>query len=236
MRDLLSKSKKGDKISCRIKNPRFAGIFYEIESRGAEIFPPLLAQSLSMSKVHQALHYKDHMVPNTRVLFRTFNLQHVLRRYAKENVLNVVVKQDRESMGMGIHPCFSLNEFALTVIHRVKPPLVAQPMLEDFREFRLLICGDTIVAKEKVNSDRIFWNNRIFGGVTHFVAPSQRIVDFGKEMMKIGKFPWAYVDLFVVNDEVFLSEINLSGSNAGLKEYNLNRLKRQIFQEWRTTK
>lgn len=236
IRELMSKSKKGDKISCKISNPRLIGIFYEIESRGSDIFPPLLSQSLSISKVHQALHYADYMVPNTQVLFRRFYVQHLLKRYAEQNILKLVIKQDRASMGMGIYPCWSLNELALAVIHEVKPPLVVQPMLEGFREIRLLVFGDTIVAKEKINSDNIFWNNRIFGGHTKFVTPSKQMVAFGEEMMRIGKFPWAYIDLFVTDDHIFLSEINLSGSNAGMKEYNLNDLKRKMFEKWLATK
>jgi ribosomal protein S6--L-glutamate ligase len=228
----LSKSKKGDKISCRIENPGFIGIFYEIESRGTDIFPPLLSQSLSMSKVHQALHYKDYMVPDTQVVFRKFHVQNVLKSYAEKNILKAVIKQEHASMGMGTHPCWSLNEIALTVIHVAKPPVVVQPMLEDFKEFRLLIFGDTIIAKEKINSDKIFWNNRIFGGITKFVSPSKKIVEFGKEMMRIGEFPWAYIDLLSADDDLFLSEINLSGSNAGMKEYNLNSLKRKMIEEW----
>lgn len=236
IRELLSKSKNGDRISCKIRNPKFIGIFYEIESRGTDIFPPLLCQSLSISKVHQALHYVDYMVPNTQVLFRRFHIQNVLRKYAEKNIVKAVVKEDCASMGMGVHPCWSLNELAGTIIHVIKPPIVVQPMLESFREFRLVILGDTIVAKEKINSDEIFWNNRIFGGVTKVITPSKQIVEFGKEMMHIGKFPWAYIDLFVTDDDIFLSEINLSGSNAGLKEYNLNNLKRKMIEKWLATK
>ena len=234
--ELLSKSKIGDRISCRIKNPRFIGIFYEIESRGTEIFPSLLSQSLSMSKVHQALHYVDYMVPNTEVLFRRFHTQNVLRKYAEKNILKAVIKEDRSSMGMGAHPCRSLNELAWMIIHMVKPPIVVQPTLENFREFRLVILGDIIVAKEKINSDEVFWNNRIFGGVTKFITPSKQIVGFAKEMMHIGKFPWAYIDLFVTDDDIFLSEISLSGSNAGLKKYNLNKLKRKMIEKWLANK
>jgi hypothetical protein len=105
-------------------------------------------------------------------------------------------------------------------------------MLENFREFRLLIFGDTVVAKEKMNSDKIFWKNRIYGGVTKRIAPSQQVVAFGQEMMRLGKFPWAYMDLLATDDDVFLSEINLSGSNAGLKEFNLNRLKKEMAEAW----
>jgi hypothetical protein len=232
MKELLSKCKKGDKVSCTISDPRFLGIFHEIESRGVLLFPNLAAQSLSLSKVHQALHYVDHMVPNTEVLFRKFHLQRALRKYAEEDILKSVVKEDRGSMGLGNHPCWSLNELAWTITHVAKPPVVVQPMLEDFREFRLLIFGKTIVAKEKINSDKIFWKNRIYGGVTKRITPSQEVIAFGKEMMKLGKFPWAYMDLLVTNDNIFLSEINLSGSNAGLKEYNLNRLKKEMAEAW----
>jgi hypothetical protein len=232
MKGLLSKCQKGDKVSCAISHPRFMGIFHEVESRGAALFPPLLAQSLSLSKVHQALHYGDHMVPNTEVLFRRFHLQRVLRKYAEQNILRSVVKEDRGSMGLGNHPCWSLNELARTITHVAKPPIVIQPMLEDFREFRLLIFGDTVVAKEKINSDEIFWKNRIFGGVTKRITPSKQVVQFGTKMMKLGKFPWAYMDLLVTEADVFLSEINLSGSNAGVKEYNLNKLKREMTEEW----
>jgi len=235
IRGLLSKSKKGDKVSCRIENPRFIGIFYGMESRGIDIFPPLLSQSLSLSKVHQALHYRDYMVPDTQVVFRKFHVQHVLKSFAENNILKAVIKQEHASMGMGTHPCWSLNELALTVIHIAKPPVVVQPMLENFREYRLLIFGDTIIAKEKINSDKIFWNNRIFGGVTKVVSPDKQIVEFGKEVMRIGAFPWAYIDLLVTDDNCFLSEINLSGSNAGLKEYNLNQLKRKMIDEWLET-
>ena len=151
MRELLSKCKKGDKVSCTISHPGFIGIFHEIESRGALLFPPLIAQSLSLSKIHQALLYVDHMVPDTEVVFKKFHLQRVLRKYAKENILKSVVKEDRGSMGLGNHPCWSLNELARTITHVTKPPAVVQPMLENFREFRLLIFGETIVAKEKIN-------------------------------------------------------------------------------------
>jgi hypothetical protein len=232
MRDLLSKCKKGDKVSCTINDPRFLGIFHEIESRGALLFPPLIAQSLSLSKVHQALHYADHTVPNTEVLFRKFHLQKVLRKYAKENILKSVVKEDRGSMGLGNHPCWSLNELARTMTHVVKPPAVVQPLLENFREFRLLMFRETIVAKEKTNSDKIFWKNKIYGGVTKRITPNNQMVAFGREMMKLGKFPWAYMDLLVIADSIFLSEINLSGSNAGLKEYNLNGLKKKMTEKW----
>jgi hypothetical protein len=232
IRELLSKCKKGDKVSCTISDPRFIGIFHEVESRGALLFPNLVAQSLSLSKVHQALHYVDHMVPNTEVLFRKFHLQRVLRKYAEKNILKSVVKEDRGSMGLGNHPCWSLNELARTITQVAKPPVVVQPMIEDFREFRLLIFGDTIVAKEKTNSDKIFWKNRIYGGVTKRITPSREVIAFGKEMMKLGKFPWAYMDLLVTNGNHFLSEINLSGSNAGLKEYNLNRMKKEMTGEW----
>ena len=232
IRELLSKSKKGDRISCRIRNPRFMGIFHEIESRGTHIFPPLLSQSLSMSKVHQALHYADYMVPNTQVLFRRFHVQNVLRKYAEEDILKAVVKEDWASMGMGVHPCLSLNELARTIIHVIKPPIVVQPMIENFREFRLVILGDIVLAKEKINSDQVFWNNRIFGGVTKLITPSEEIVEFGREMMLIGKFPWAYIDLHITDGGVFLSEINLYGSNSGLKEYRLNSLKRKMIEKW----
>ena len=90
----------------------------------------------------------------------------------------------------------------------------------------------TVVAKEKTNSDKIFWKNRIYGGVTKRISASQEVVAFGQEMMKLGKFPWAYMDLLITDDDIFLSEINLSGSNAGLKEYNLNRLKKEIAEAW----
>lgn len=232
IRELLAKCKKGDKVSCTVSHPGFLGIFHEIESRGALLFPPLIAQSLSLSKIHQALLYVDHMVPDTEVVFKKFHLQRVLRKYAKENILKSVVKEDRGSMGLGNHPCWSLNELARTITHVTKPPAVVQPMLENFREFRLLIFGETIVAKEKINSDKIFWKNRIYGGITKRITPSKQMVAFGKEMMKLGKFPWAYIDLLVANDDIFLSEVTLSGSNAGLKEYNLNRLKRNMTEEW----
>jgi hypothetical protein len=50
--------------------------------------------------------------------------------------------------------------------------------------------------------------------------------------MQIGKFPWAYMDLFVTDDDIFLAEISLSGSNAGLKKYKLNKLKREMIEKW----
>jgi hypothetical protein len=142
-----------------------------------------------MSKVHQALHYVDYMIPNTQVLFRGFHTQNVLREYAEKSILKAVIKEDRTSMGMGVHPCGSLNELAWIIIHMIKPPIVVQPTLENFREFRLVLLGDIIIAKEKINSDEVFWNNRIFGGVTKFITPGKHIVELAKEMMHIGKFP-----------------------------------------------
>ena len=230
--ELLSKSKKGDKISCMITDPRCMGMFYELESRGADIFPPLLSQSLSLSKVHQALHFMDYMIPSTQVLFRTSNIHKLLRRYGERSIVKTVVKEDRGSMGMGGHPCWSLNELAWAIVHVTPFPVVVQPMLDDFREFRLVVMGETVVAKEKIGSDGLFWNNRIFGGVTKLIDPTKEMVEFGKEVMRIGKFPWAYIDLFVTDADTFVSEINLSGSNAGMKDYKLNTLKREMIERW----
>ncbi|MGD9022929.1 MAG: hypothetical protein PVJ62_04030 [Deltaproteobacteria bacterium] len=185
-----------------------------------------------MSKAHQALHYRDHMVPNTRVVFTRSKAHTVLSEYAEKEITKSVVKEDRGAMGLGDYPCWSLNELARTIMHTAKPPVVIQPVLEDFKEIRLVILEDTIVAKEKSNSDKIFWKNRIFGGVTKIMTPGQEAVEFGKEMMKIGRFPWAYMDLFIAGGAIFLSEINLSGSNSGLKAYGLNKLKRKMIEKW----
>ena len=236
IRGLLSKSKKGAKVSCRIGNPRFLGIFHEIESRGTDIFPPLLCQSLSLSKVHQALHYVDHMIPDTQVVFRKSHIQHILKNYGEKKILKTVVKEDRSAIGVGDHPCWSLNELARTMIYLAKPPVVVQPMLEAHREIRLLMFGDTIVAKEKTNDGNVFWRNRFFGGVAEIITPDENVVEFGKEMMQMGRFPWGYMDLFVTGDDIYLSEINLSGSNAGLKEYKLNKMKNRITIAWLSNK
>ena len=232
IREAMSKAGKGDKISCNIRDGRLLSIFHEMESRGAAVFPPLLSQSLSMSKVHQALHYADYMIPHTEVLFKRTNVRKILRTYDENNISKTVVKEDHESMGLGDYPCWSLNQLAQTIASAVKPPVVVQPMLEDFREFRLVICGEVIVAKEKVNSANIFWKNRMFGGTTKMIDPSEEIVEFGKKMAGYGRFPWAYMDLLVTEDDVFLSEINLSGSNMGLREYRLNKLKRDMTEDW----
>jgi ribosomal protein S6--L-glutamate ligase len=207
-------------------------MFYGLESRGTDIFPPLLSQSLSLSKVHQALHFMDYMIPDTQVLFRTSSIEKLLRKYEERNIVKTVVKEDRGSMGMGNHPCWSLNELAWMIVHVTPLPVVVQPMLEDFREYRLVIMGDTMVAKEKIGSHSVFWNNRIFGGITKRIEPTKELAVFAKEMMQIGKFPWAYLDLFVTGADTFLSEINLSGSNAGMKEYQLNTLKRKMIEGW----
>ncbi|MBW1896534.1 MAG: hypothetical protein JRI47_05710 [Deltaproteobacteria bacterium] len=236
IKELLSKSKEGDKVSCRIGDPRFIGIFHEIESRGTDIFPPLLCQNLSLSKIHQALHYVDYMIPNTQVVFRKSHIQNILRDCAEKNILKTVVKEDRSAIGMGDHPCWSLNELARTMIHLAKPPVVVQPMLEEYREIRLLIFRDTVVAKEKTNDANVFWRNRFFGGVAEIIMPDKDVVEFGKEMMDMGKFPWVYMDLFVTGDGIYLSEINLSGSNAGLKEYKLNKMKNRITRAWLSNK
>ncbi|MDY6954640.1 MAG: hypothetical protein SWE60_24315 [Thermodesulfobacteriota bacterium] len=146
--------------------------------------------------------------------------------------MKTVVKEDRGAMGMGAHPCWSLNELAWVIVHVTPLPVVVQPMLDDFREFRLVVMEETIVAKEKMASDGMFWNNKIFGGHTTLIDPTKEMVAFGKEMMGMGRFPWAYVDVFVTDHDMFLSEINLSGSNAGMKEFRLNRLKRKMIERW----
>ena len=230
--ELMSKSRKGSRVSCRIEDSRFLGILYELEARGVQIFPPLLCQSLSISKVHQALCFTRYMVPNTRVLFRSSHLQTILREYDERKVQKAVIKEDRASLGMGVHPCESLTDLAYKAIHVASLPVVIQPMLEKFKEFRLVIVEDTIVGMEKKGANGIFWNNRFMGGATKFITPSSQIIEFGEEMMRLGNFPWAYIDLLVAEDKMYLSEINLSGSNRELKGYNLNNLKRQMVERW----
>jgi glutathione synthase/RimK-type ligase-like ATP-grasp enzyme len=176
------------------------------------------------------------MVPNTRVLFRSSHLQKILSKYAEKKVQKAVIKEDRASLGTGVHPCESLTELAYKAIHVTSRPVVIQPMLEKFREFRLVIVEDTIVGMEKTRANGVFWNNKFLGGATKFITPSSQIIEFGEEMMRMGKFPWAYIDLFVADDKMYLSEINLSGSNRELKGYNLNNLKRQMVERWQKNK
>nr|WP_320050310.1 hypothetical protein [uncultured Desulfuromonas sp.] len=202
------------------------------ERQGGVLVPSAFCQFSCRSKVNQAKLFRDHMIPHTRVISCRQDLLAAVIAYGELGISKVVTKEDRGSGGARIHLWNDME--LLYALKPCKEPFVLQPFLEHYSDIRVVVVGDYIEAYGRENLQN-FRNNLGCGGASRAFPLTQQHIDFCREVMTLGDYPFAHLDLFVVSngedEKIYLSEIALGGGLKGakisLKE--CNRLKCEII-------
>ncbi|WP_045212080.1 ATP-grasp domain-containing protein [Desulfonatronovibrio magnus] len=202
----------------------------DLINRGVIVYPSLLSQFLSRSKVFQAQVLSSFMLPNTFVAYRSKDIMRKLPDYPPD--LPVVCKRDRKHLGLGLSKWSSLEHLqSLAAMEMLPFPFVVQPFLENARDIRVLIIEDYSEAYEKINPNS-FRKNLAQGGTAIRISMPDCLQEFCHKIMLRGEFPYAIMDVLMDrNEKFYLSEISLTGgltgSRLGQEEF-VNRKKKML--------
>jgi ribosomal protein S6--L-glutamate ligase len=156
------------------------------------------------------------MAPGSFVAYGLPDLAAHLMEFQTRGLESVVAKRDKAHLGLGVSLWPSLEAlYSLASLRDLSYPLVVQPFLPQARDFRVVALGDYLEAYERVNPHS-FRKNLFQGGSSRSADLSPRVADFCRRVMARGKFPYAILDLLItIEDEIYLSEINLQGGLKG---------------------
>jgi ribosomal protein S6--L-glutamate ligase len=188
----------------------------DLAERGVLFFPPFLSQLLNRSKAAQAEVLADFMVPGSFVAYALSDLAGRLPEFPAAAA--VVAKRDRAHLGLGVSLWPSLETlYSLAGLQGLTYPLVVQPFLAGARDLRVIMLGDYAEAYERVNP-HTFRKNLFQGGASRPFPTSPELLDFCRQAMARGKFPYAILDLLVDPDgRPYLSEISFKGGLTGAR-------------------
>lgn len=188
----------------------------DLAERGVVVFPPILSQLLSRSKVAQAEVLGEYMIPGSFVAYNLADLAAHLPKFPSGQ--GVVAKRDRAHLGLGISYWPSLEVlYNLAGLQGLKYPLVIQPFLDGARDLRAVVLGDYLEAYERIN-DHSFRKNLFQGGSSRPAVLTQEQWSFCQEVMARGKFPYAILDLLLDSqDRLYLSEVTFKGGLTGAR-------------------
>ncbi len=210
----------GDIICCRIRlKPGEEHVLLDLSRKKVHAIPSLNAQLCSRSKTYQTRLFSAYMYPETRVIYTRHDLMAAISRYGQNGIGKVVLKQEGKNGGIGIFLFNHIEEiYSSSFSSPLQYPFVVQPFVERYRDIRVIILSDYVEAYER-ESLGSFRHNLHCGGVSKQHNLSNAQLDFCKDIMSKGEFPYAHIDLVLVEDHCYLAEINLRG---GLKGASIN--------------
>jgi len=196
-------------------------LMIDLIERGILCVPSPLSQIISGSKVVQALFLNKWMIPHTRAILRRRDLIDAVSWYNRHKIGLVVTKEDRMHCGFGIRKWDSIETlYSFMSMADTSYPFILQPLIENFKDIRVIVAGDYIESYTRYNPDN-FRMNMAAGGSSSPFALDEDKKKFCTAVMERGKFPFAHIDIMVMGDNnCYLSEIALSG---GLKGARINR-------------
>jgi len=193
-------------------------LLLDLVERGIILFPSALSQHLCRSKTFQAHLFSGQMLPLTMSIHDQHDMLKTVNLYQQNGINRVVTKLDRKNAGMGIHLWRDVEDvFTHAALGSLPFPFVIQPFAENSRDIRVIILGDYIESYARHNPNN-FRNNLHCGGQSNPCELSGEQLDLCRQAMSRGKFPYAHIDLMIVESgETFLAEINLRGGIKGAK-------------------
>ena len=191
-------------------------LLLDLVARGVHLFPGASAQLCSRSKVYQAAIMGGFMVEGTLPVYSMQDMLGVVTEYGRARVGEVICKLDRANGGLGILRFSSIEDvFNQAALGSLVFPFVVQPFVEECRDLRVVVLGETVEAYRRHNPDN-FRHNLHCGGTSLPWDLSGEQLDFCHQVMRRANFPYAHVDLLVFPDGTYrLSEINLRGGLRG---------------------
>ena len=208
---------------------RKSNLLIDLLERGIVCLPSALSQTLSTSKTTQAIVFQKYMLPHTLVIQRRHDLVQAINTYNRNDVGPVVTKDNHLHCGHGVRRWDHI-EMLYSIVTRNKEayPFVLQPLMEDFFvDIRVIWVADFLEAYSRQNPYN-FRNNISAGGSSRPYELDTEQLDLCREVVKRGRFPFAHIDLMVLEDgKSYVSEIALDGGIKGarISREELNRLK-----------
>ena len=193
-------------------------VLIDLLERGIHCLPSALSQILNRSKAAQAYLLKNWMLPQTLVISRRSDLIRAVNQYNKIGIGQVISKQDHMHCGHGVRKWSNIEILYSTVaLSEASYPFVLQPYVEDFTDIRIIIIGDYVESYVRHNPYN-FRVNISSGGTSRAYRLDAGKEQFCRTIMERGKFPFAHLDLLVLNNgDYFLSEIALNGGIKGAR-------------------
>ncbi len=209
-------------------------VLIDLLERGVTCLPSPLSQNLNRSKIAQALIFKDWMAPHTSVITRRMDLIDTINQYNKHGITAVVTKEDHLHCGHGIRRWQNIETlYSFMALSESSYPFLVQPFLDDLTDVRVIIAGEYTEAYVRYNPDN-FRMNISSGGKSYPYDLNKEQVDFCLMAMERGKFPYAHLDLQIMeNGKNYLSEIALNGGIKGarISRKELNKKKKFMLEE-----
>ena len=209
-------------------------VLIDLLERGVTCLPSPLSQNLNRSKIAQALIFKDWMAPHTSVITRRMDLIDTINQYNKHGITAVVTKEDHLHCGHGIRRWQNIETlYSFMALSESSYPFLVQPFLDDLTDVRVIIAGEYTEAYVRYNPDN-FRMNISSGGKSYPYDLNKEQVDFCLMAMERGKFPYAHLDLQIMeNGKNYLSEIALNGGIKGarISRKELDQKKQEILEK-----
>lgn len=236
-KDLMAQYKQlssGDIFMGSLVNKRLKPtVLIDLLERGVHCFPSPLSQTLSSSKVAQALLLNAWMVPHTLAITRRAELVEAMQLFHQNDINAVVTKEDGMHCGHGLRKWESIETlYSFSALLKASYPFVLQPFLKDFMDVRVLVAGDLVDVYARVNTSN-FRKNLSFGGKNRPYSLTKEMKMFCSSIMERGKFPYAHIDLMIAPaGPIYLSEIALNGGIKGstISRKRLNQKKNDILE------
>jgi ribosomal protein S6--L-glutamate ligase len=207
-------------------------VLIDLLERGVRIFPSALAQTLSSSKVTQALVLGQWMLPHTLVITRRLSLMHAISYLHRHQIQCVVTKEDRLDCGYGIHYWEGIEDvYNQMALQSLEYPFVVQPFIDRYTDVRVVIVGDYMEAYARENPYN-FRNNISAGGTSRPYHMTDGQLALCRAVMERGGFPYAHIDMFITPEGNYLSEIALDGGLKGacIDRDTLCKMKDELLQ------
>ncbi|MFV9690493.1 MAG: hypothetical protein ACNY01_05935 [Desulfobacteria bacterium] len=208
-------------------------VLIDLLERGVRVIPSPLSQTLSSSKVAQAVVLCKWMIHHTFCINRRLTLMHTISEFNRLGIKRVVTKEDRLDCGYGVHYWNNIEEvYNQTALQSLPYPFVIQPFVARYTDIRVIIVADYVEAYTRHNPYN-FRNNVSAGGTSRPYNTDASQVKLCRDVMERGKFPYAHIDLMIMPDgKNYLSEIALDGGLKGARvdRDGLCKLKRECLE------
>ena len=190
----------------------------DLLERGVVCLPSALSQILNNSKVAQTFILNRWMLPHTAVIARRRDLMDAISSYGKQDIGPVITKQNHMHCGHGVRRWENIEIlYNYLAFSESSYPFVLQPCIENYTDVRV-ISIETYFEAYARQSPCNFRSNISTGGTSRPFALAKDGKKLCREVMKRGKFPYAHIDLLVIDSgEYYLSEISLNGGTRGAK-------------------
>ena len=209
-------------------------LMVDLLQRGVTCIPAPLSQVLNASKAAQARVLQQWMLPHTMVVQRRKDLYDAIGRYHKLGIGTVVTKEDKMHCGQGIRRWETMDHlYNVVSLSGSAYPLVLQPFQANLRDVRVIVVGRYVEAYLRQNRYD-FRSNIASGGQSRPYQLSVEQEAFCRAVMDRGQFPYAHVDLQLLEDDThYLGEIALNGGIRGaqISRGDLNRLKTEVLEK-----